>query len=113
MRIMGTGLGLSLSLFVMGCGPDCDSACNNLSDVFDGPAFSNPTCELQCERVETQAGAEGCEDEFDDLEDCVDDLDSQDETCVPAAEDVALCISDGTTSVPEEVFNTPIDQFVF
>jgi hypothetical protein len=65
--------------------------------------FSNPLCRLQCERILTQAETRGCEDEFDQLEACIEELSSCGDSCSAEADALAGCLGPVTT---------PLDQFV-
>jgi len=62
-----------LALFGTGCGDDCESTCDALSEC-DG-ADSIDVCVEECEEDRDEAADAGCESEFDDLMACVNSVD--------------------------------------
>ena len=61
----------TLALFVSACGPSVDDVCDKLSDDCD--MFPYGACLDDGERLESRAESSGCEDQFEDYLDCIDD----------------------------------------
>jgi hypothetical protein len=70
---------LAMALFAVGCGPDCESQCEDLNEC---EGAEKRDCAKECEELEKQVEDKGCEDQYDDLLSCGDD---QDDICKPAA----------------------------
>lgn len=61
----------ALSLFAVGCGPDCESLCEDAKECDNATAEDKKEdCAKTCEDL-----AKDCEDEYDDVVSCMGDLD--------------------------------------
>ena len=92
---------LALALFAVGCGPDCESICEDGNEC-EGP---DQNCEKFCEDTEKRVEDKGCEDQYDEVVSCmgdIDDLCKAPETAC-ASENAALnkCLGIVIPEVPE------------
>src|SRR5262245_60417752 len=71
----------SLALFAVGCGPDCESLCEDANEC-EG-VEKKADCEKECEEGEKLVEEKGCEDQYDDVISCRGDLD---DICKPPAD---------------------------
>ena len=70
----------AMALFAVGCGPDCESQCEDANEC-EGP---DNDCAKDCEELEKAIEKAGCEDQYDDYLSCVSDLD---DVCKASASD--------------------------
>jgi hypothetical protein len=78
-----------------GSGPDCASLCERLDDCESEP--SGTDCTGSCRDAEEMVRREGCQAEWEDLLDCLDDLSdicAYQRVCETESERVSACISD-------------------
>src|SRR5262245_22382679 len=90
------GMMLALGLFAVGCGPDCESLCEDGKDC-EG-ADKDTDCGKTCDDAKKDAEDAGCEDQYDDYISCLGDLDDickYDPTkdCKSEAEAMAKCVA--------------------
>ncbi len=70
---------LAMALFAVGCGPDCSSQCEDANEC---EGATKQDCDKFCEENEKKVEDKGCEDQYDDVLSCFDDLD---DICKPPA----------------------------
>ena len=70
---------LAMALFAVGCGPDCESQCE---DAQECEGAEKEDCAKGCEELEKPVEKAGCEDQYDDLLSCSGDID---DICKPPA----------------------------
>ena len=78
-RILAKFGTLTLSLWVLGCSPDCTSICEEANGC---PGAAKQNCADQCAAQEAVNPKGYCEDQFDDLLQC---LDNREDICATGA----------------------------
>ena len=87
---------LAMALFAVGCGPDCESMCEDSKECEGATEeMKNADCAKECEDGQKAAESAGCEDQYDDLESCMGDLDdickADLDSCKTEREALATC----------------------
>ena len=97
---------LAMALFAVGCGPDCESQCEDRNECEDIPEeFKEDDCAKFCEEIEKDVEAEGCEDQYDDLLSCGGDIEDvckpDEDACESEQEAFNKCMGIEIPEIPE------------
>src|SRR5687768_1557521 len=75
---------LAMALFAVGCGPDCESLCEDAKECENATdEQKDMDCAKDCEDGEKLVEEKGCEDQYDDVLSCRGDVD---DICKPPAD---------------------------
>jgi hypothetical protein len=100
---------------VVGCGSSASSLCSELCDCEGCSEAEQEDCVDEIEDSEKRAADAGCEQQFDELVDCLDDqLECRDggidaDGCEPEAEDLAECSDFEVTGPAGSVCDRAVD----
>jgi hypothetical protein len=94
---------LAMALFAVGCGADCESACEDAKEC-DGAtdAQKDADCAKVCEDAQKAAEKAGCEEEYDDFWSCAggeDVCDPDENACKEESSAWVKCM--GLDEIPE------------
>jgi hypothetical protein len=87
---------LAMALFAVGCGDDCESACEDAKECDGATAeMKDADCEKQCEDFRKLAADAGCEDQYDDAWSCAsgeDVCEEDNDACAAEAKAFSDCM---------------------